>query len=212
MTKTKIMVVAVGVIVLAVSAFAGDMTPDEIFEKVKTTYGSMQTYKAEGTITTDSDTGGKTMKMETSFSMLLKKPNCYLISWTQKDMPMPGISHSGTVWSDSTQPYLYTGRPDDGGPPCPPDSRRGATPLVYRLLRGKRCAAGMVRWRRPSRTCRTVARTADREPDQPVVGQPVSGPMHRIGTTTTGFGWCCLADPPSPRLWRDRALVHVWKM
>jgi hypothetical protein len=46
---------------------------------------------------------------ETSFSIIMKKPNLYLISWTQKNMPMPGMSQSGAVWSDGTQPYLYMG-------------------------------------------------------------------------------------------------------
>ena len=41
--------------------------------------------------------------------MLLKKPNLYLVSWTQKNVPMPGMVQSGAVWSDGTQPYLYMG-------------------------------------------------------------------------------------------------------
>jgi hypothetical protein len=49
------------------------------------------------------------MTVETSFSILLKKPNLYLVSWNQKNMPMPGISQSGAVWSDGTQPYVYMG-------------------------------------------------------------------------------------------------------
>jgi hypothetical protein len=47
--------------------------------------------------------------METSFSILLKKPNQYLISWTQRNALMPGMAQSGAVWSDGTQPYLYMG-------------------------------------------------------------------------------------------------------
>ena len=49
------------------------------------------------------------MNTETSFSILLKKPNLYLISWTQKNMPMAGMTQGGAVWSDGTQPYLYMG-------------------------------------------------------------------------------------------------------
>ena len=85
------------------------MTANEILEKVSTTYKSMETYKAQGTITSDIDSGQVKMTMETSFSILLKKPNLYLISWTQKNMPMAGMAQSGTVWSDGTQPYLYMG-------------------------------------------------------------------------------------------------------
>jgi hypothetical protein len=85
------------------------MTPSEILDKVTATYKSMETYKSDGTITSDIDTGGTKMTIETSFSILLKKPNLYLISWTQKNMPMPGMAQSGAVWSDGTQPYLYMG-------------------------------------------------------------------------------------------------------
>ena len=86
------------------------MTPNEILEKVTTAYKTMETYKAQGTITSDIDTGATKMTMETSFSILLKKPNLYLISWTQKNISMPAMAHqSGTVWSDGTQPYLYMG-------------------------------------------------------------------------------------------------------
>jgi hypothetical protein len=103
-------IVALAVVVmLSVPAFAEDATPSAIFEKTKSTYQSMETYKAEGNIVADVDTGGMQMKTETSFSMLLKKPNLYLISWTQKYMPMPGMAQSGAVWSDGTQPYLYMG-------------------------------------------------------------------------------------------------------
>ena len=85
------------------------MTPGEILDKVTATYKSMETYKSDGTITSDIDTGGTKMTIETSFSILLKKPNLYLISWNQKNMPMPGMAQSGAVWSDGTQPYLYMG-------------------------------------------------------------------------------------------------------
>ncbi len=88
---------------------AEDITPSEIFEKVKAAYKSMDTYKAQGTITANIDTGGTETNMETTFSIILKKPNLYLISWTQKNMPMAGMSKAGAVWSDGAQPYLYIG-------------------------------------------------------------------------------------------------------
>jgi len=84
---------------------AEDITPSKIFEKVKTAYKSMDTYKAQGTITSNIDTGGMEMNTETSFSIILKKPNLYLISWSQERMS--GMSQSGAVWSDGTQPYFY---------------------------------------------------------------------------------------------------------
>jgi outer membrane lipoprotein-sorting protein len=89
--------------------FAEKTSPDKVFEKVIAKYKSMKTYKDEGTIIADIESGSMKMTTETSFSILLKKPNLYLISWTQKNMLMPGIVQSGKVWSDGTQPYLYMG-------------------------------------------------------------------------------------------------------
>lgn len=109
MTCTRIVALAITVLMLGTNSFGDDISPSEILKKVAETYKSMKTYKAKGTITSDIDTGGMKMKTETSFSILLKKPNLYLISWTQKNMPMPGMMQSGAVWSDGTQPYLYMG-------------------------------------------------------------------------------------------------------
>lgn len=109
MTRARILVVAVGIIALATNVVAEDITPSEIFEKVEATYESMKTYRAKGIITSDIDIGGMKMQVETSFSILLKKPNLYLISWTQENRTMPGMTQSGAVWSDGTQPYLFMG-------------------------------------------------------------------------------------------------------
>ena len=43
--------VAAGVVVIVSGIFGEDMTADQVFEKVKATYESMQTCKAEGIIT-----------------------------------------------------------------------------------------------------------------------------------------------------------------
>jgi hypothetical protein len=109
MTKTKVIWVGVLIGILCANVYAKDITPREIFEKVQAKYNSIQTYKAQGIITSDVDASGMKMKIETSFSIVLKKPNLYLITWTQKNMPMPGMAQSGAVWSDGTQPYLYMG-------------------------------------------------------------------------------------------------------
>lgn len=79
----------------------------KVLEEVAAAYNKMDTYKAEGTAKIDMDTGATKMDMETSFSIELKKPNLYRISWTQKNDKMPGITQAGAVWSDGTQPYLY---------------------------------------------------------------------------------------------------------
>jgi len=106
MTRTRFLGIAIGIFVLGGTALAQEISPTELFEKVRGAYGSLQTYKAEGTISTAMNTGGMAVKTEISFSIRLRKPNLYLISWTQ-NMEMPGMSHSGAVWSDGTQPYLY---------------------------------------------------------------------------------------------------------
>jgi len=109
MTKTKMIMIAVGIIMLATNVVAEDITPDEIFEKVKAAYESMQTYQSNGVIISEIDAGGRQMNTETTFSILLKKPNLYLISWTQKNRSMLDMVQSGAVWSDGSQPYLYMG-------------------------------------------------------------------------------------------------------
>ena len=88
-------------------ANAAEPTPDQIFEKVTATYQSMGTYKSTGTVVVDMETADRQITMQTDFSVLLKKPNLYRITWTQKNMLMPGMVQSGAVWSDGTQPYLY---------------------------------------------------------------------------------------------------------
>lgn len=91
------------------STSAQDITAKEIIKRTTAAYESLQTYKAEGTIESDIDAGGMKIKAETRFSILLKKPNLYLISWTQNNLAQGGMAQDGAVWSDGTQPYLYMG-------------------------------------------------------------------------------------------------------
>jgi len=107
--KGIMIAVVLGVICLSMNVSAQGITPGEILKEVTATYESMQTYRAAGTIVADIDTGNMKMSTETSFSILLMKPNLYLISWTQKNMPMAGMNQDGAVWSDGAQPYLYMG-------------------------------------------------------------------------------------------------------
>ena len=104
---SRIVAVAVTLLMLSSNSFGEDISPSKILKKVTEKYKTIETYKAKGTITSDMNISGMMMKTETSFLMLLKKPNLYLISWTQKNMPMPGMIQSGAVWNDGTQPYLY---------------------------------------------------------------------------------------------------------
>ena len=92
---------------LTVSCPADEPEPTKIFEKVIATYKSMETYQSEGTVTSNMEMDGKIITSFTNFSILLKKPNLYRISWTQNN-PGPNVQ-SGVVWSDGTQPYVYMG-------------------------------------------------------------------------------------------------------
>jgi len=103
MTRMRITAIAITMLMLGSNAFGDDISPANLLKKVAATYEAAKTYKAEGMITSDIDTGAIKMKIETSFLILMKKPNLYLISWTQKNMSMPGMVQSGAVWSDGTQ-------------------------------------------------------------------------------------------------------------
>jgi outer membrane lipoprotein-sorting protein len=99
---------AIALLMLSTLAFGVDISPDEIQKKVVDSYRALDTYKAEGTIISDMGSDGTQHKLETSFTILLKKPNLYLITWTQSHKFTPGLkAQSGAVWSDGTQPYLY---------------------------------------------------------------------------------------------------------
>ncbi len=90
-------------VIFSTPASGDESSPGEILKKVTTAYKSLDTYKSEGTIISDIDSGVAKIKQETSFSILLKKPNLYLITWTQQGV----MTQAGAVWSDGTQPYLY---------------------------------------------------------------------------------------------------------
>jgi hypothetical protein len=96
---------------LGSATWGAEETPKAIFEKVAAKYASMQTYSAEGTVVTDMDSGGGKSQSETKFSIRLKKPNLYLISWSDKTQSGPGMSmsNSGAVWNAGKQAYLYMG-------------------------------------------------------------------------------------------------------
>ena len=85
----------------------GDNTsPHEIFEKVKAVYKSWGTIKVKGVVITTTDTGGPKFRIHTDLDMILKKPNLFLITWTQLDQSM---KESGAVWNDGQHQYHYMG-------------------------------------------------------------------------------------------------------
>lgn len=107
--KRNNIAVILNMICLSASLSAQGVTPADIFNQTAATYAAMHTYKAAGTIVADTDMGNMKVSITTSFSILLMKPNLYLISWSQKNMPAPPMVQDGTVWSDGIQPYLYMG-------------------------------------------------------------------------------------------------------
>lgn len=80
--------------------------PGKILADAQTAYQALDTCKAEGTTVMSLEMDGKSGKTEVAFSILLKKPNLYLITWSAKS-DMPEMDLSGAVWSDGTQPYLF---------------------------------------------------------------------------------------------------------
>lgn len=88
-------------------ALGQEEDPKLIFDQVKATYESMLTYQAEGRVDSEVNTGSGPITTTTVFSMQLKKPNFYKISWMQE--VGLGIQQSGTVWNSGHQPSLYIG-------------------------------------------------------------------------------------------------------
>jgi hypothetical protein len=83
--------------------------PSTIFDQTLAQYQSMSVYSAEGTITCDLDTANVKTTEQTTFSIKLKKPNQYLITWNQTNAFMPAFVQAGAVWNAGSQPYFYMG-------------------------------------------------------------------------------------------------------
>ncbi|MBI1748175.1 MAG: DUF2092 domain-containing protein [Acidobacteria bacterium] len=105
--KYKTALILLGFFIYSTILVAAESDPSKIFTDVIEKYKSMKTYEAEGKITTEMDTEGRKSNIETTFSIKLKKPSLYLISWSQKMTPF--FSQSGSLWNEGTQPYLYMG-------------------------------------------------------------------------------------------------------
>lgn len=87
----------------------GPPTVAQIFARVIATYRAMLSYQSEGTVVSEIDTGSEKIHTQMAFSIRLKKPNQYLIRWTQKNVPAPNTGQQGAVWSDGKHPFLYLG-------------------------------------------------------------------------------------------------------
>lgn len=109
MTVIKTAIFTITMLILGTNALCNNSSPGEILRKVATTYKTMKTYEAEGTITLENIFNERKMWAKYSFSITLKKPDLYLITWSQTNLK-PGETNSRTVWNDESQPYLYFGK------------------------------------------------------------------------------------------------------
>jgi hypothetical protein len=103
MNKLKTVVCIITMLILCANAYAENPSADEILKKVAATYKTIKTYKCKGTRSSFSKSPmGTGSGGESTFTILLKKPNMYLITWTSA---IPEIH--AALWSNGTQPYLY---------------------------------------------------------------------------------------------------------
>ncbi len=96
-------------LLLRAAAFAQETTPRTILDKVTATYDALESYSATGTVQSKLESNGTVMNVVTSFSIKLKKPNLYQVTWEQKNLATAEVIQQGALWSDGTQPYLYFG-------------------------------------------------------------------------------------------------------
>jgi hypothetical protein len=88
----------------------GNADPAGILNKVLSKYKSLETYRSNGTIVSDMGMrSGTKIETTTTFTIKLKKPNLYLITWSQTGAMPQGMAQAGAVWNEGTQPYLYMG-------------------------------------------------------------------------------------------------------
>lgn len=105
MNRIKTLAVTIVMLILGTNAYADNPSATEILNKVTATYKTMKSYKAKGTITSVTEYKSSSGKAEFSFSILLKKPNMYIITWNQTNL-RPREVYSCVLWSDGTQRYL----------------------------------------------------------------------------------------------------------
>ena len=87
---------------------SGEPTAQEVIEKVQAMYRDLETYETKGSVVSNLILNGVENKTETSFLIRLKKPDLYLISWTEKSSEKPGKSKTDAVWKDGKQAYEYS--------------------------------------------------------------------------------------------------------
>ena len=95
--------------ILAADEQTEPLTTAQVFDQVIAKYQAMTSYQSAGTVESEIDTGSSKIHTHTTFTMRLKKPNQYLVQWTQKNTPAPSAGQHGAVWSNGEQAFLYIG-------------------------------------------------------------------------------------------------------
>ncbi len=91
-------------------AWAEEPTPEILIKQVINTYRSLETYRVSGhtdTELTQFNQGGKVSNRTHRFTILLKKPNGYLITW-EDDFPPFKTALQGAAWNAGSQAYVYS--------------------------------------------------------------------------------------------------------
>lgn len=104
--KSVISMLCVSLLLVVPLSFSEDMTADQVLRKAEEVYKNLDSYRGEGAVVTEMDMGASKFSSKTTFEVVLKKPNIYRITWSQKMDAMP-ITQAGTVWSDGKRPCLY---------------------------------------------------------------------------------------------------------
>ena len=90
-------------------AWADEPTPEFLIRQVINTYRSLTTYRVTGqtdTEITNFNQGGKVSHLTHRFSILLKKPNGYHLTW-EDDFPPYYRGSQGAAWNSGSQAYIY---------------------------------------------------------------------------------------------------------
>ena len=89
--------------------WAEEPTPEFLIRQVINTYRSLDTYQVNGQTDwdhTDFKEGGKVSHQTNRFTILLKKPNGYHITWKKAFSPLK-MPSQGAVWKTGPQAYGY---------------------------------------------------------------------------------------------------------
>jgi outer membrane lipoprotein-sorting protein len=86
--------------------YSGEMPAGDILRKSAEKYKSLKTYSDTGSVRSEVVYNGSRISVDISFKILMKKPDLYLITWSQKSSMIP-VPQKSAVWNDGQQAYLY---------------------------------------------------------------------------------------------------------